>query len=66
MQADSRHRHVKDLEVVLGSDTAVLIVDDTLGVWGHHQRNVLQVLPNPLLLDTYSDSVIIWPFAWQM
>jgi RNA polymerase II C-terminal domain phosphatase-like 3/4 len=43
MQADSTHKHVKDLDVVLGSDTAAVIVDDTPAVWGHRQRNVLQV-----------------------
>ena len=42
-QGDSTLRHVKDLDVVLGAETAVLILDDTSGVWPLHQRNLLQV-----------------------
>ncbi|KAK9806049.1 hypothetical protein WJX73_008855 [Symbiochloris irregularis] len=41
-QGDSTHIHVKDLDVVLGDDTAVLIVDDTPGVWPNHARNLIQ------------------------
>lgn len=42
-QGDSTHTHVKDLDVVLGDVTAVLIVDDTPGVWPKHARNLVQV-----------------------
>ena len=50
LQGDSTLRHVKDLDVVLGAETAVLILDDTSGVWPLHQRNLLQVLI-PILLS---------------
>jgi len=44
-QADSRQRHVKDLGVVLGAEAAVIIVDDTAGVWPQHAANLLTVWP---------------------
>ena len=50
VQGDSTLRHVKDLDVVLGAEAAVLILDDTSGVWPLHQRNLLQVCQNPMLL----------------
>lgn len=40
---DSTQRHVKSLDVVLGADTAVLILDDTEGVWPGHAANLIQV-----------------------
>jgi RNA polymerase II C-terminal domain phosphatase-like 3/4 len=40
---DSTKRHVKDLDVVLGHDDDVLIVDDTEGVWPRHRENLLQI-----------------------
>ena len=43
MQGDSTQQHVKSLDVVLGAEMAVLIVDDTAGVWPQHSRNLLQV-----------------------
>ncbi|BDA42625.1 probable RNA polymerase II subunit A C-terminal domain phosphatase [Coccomyxa sp. Obi] len=42
-QGDSTVKHVKDLDVVLGAEKAVVILDDTAGVWPAHQRNLLQV-----------------------
>ncbi len=44
VQGDSTVKHVKDLDVVLGADKAVVVLDDTAGVWPSHQRNLLQVL----------------------
>lgn len=44
VQGDSTVKHVKDLDVVLGAETAVVILDDTAGVWPSHQQNLLQVL----------------------
>ena len=43
LQGDSTQLHVKSLDVVLGAEMAVLIVDDTAGVWPQHSRNLLQV-----------------------
>ncbi len=43
MQRDSTKRHVKSLDVVLGADTSVLILDDTEGVWPAHYANLIQV-----------------------
>ncbi|KAL0027020.1 hypothetical protein WJX79_009746 [Trebouxia sp. C0005] len=40
---DSTQRHVKSLDVVLGADTSVLILDDTEGVWPAHAANLIQV-----------------------
>ncbi|KAL0050233.1 hypothetical protein WJX82_006909 [Trebouxia sp. C0006] len=40
---DSTQRHVKSLDVVLGADTSVLILDDTEGVWPAHYANLIQV-----------------------
>lgn len=40
---DSTKRHVKSLDVVLGADTSVLILDDTEGVWPAHAANLIQV-----------------------
>lgn len=34
---------MKSLDVVLGADTAVLILDDTEGVWPGHAANLIQV-----------------------
>ena len=43
LQRDSTQKHVKSLDVVLGADTAVLILDDTEGVWPGHNANLIQV-----------------------
>lgn len=43
LQRDSTQKHVKNLDVVLGADTAVLILDDTEGVWPQHAANLIQV-----------------------
>ena len=43
MQRDSTQKHVKNLDVVLGADTSVLILDDTEGVWPQHVANLIQV-----------------------
>lgn len=42
-QADSREKHVKDLAVVLGTETSTIILDDTFSVWPEHQHNLMQV-----------------------
>jgi hypothetical protein len=39
-------KHVKDLDVVLGAEKAVVIMDDTAGVWPSHLQNLLQVHRN--------------------
>ena len=43
LQRDSTQKHVKNLDVVLGADTSVLILDDTEGVWPQHSANLIQV-----------------------
>ena len=48
-QADSKEKHVKDLAVVLGTETATIILDDTISVWPEHQHNLMQVVSAPTL-----------------
>ena len=43
VQGDSTLRHVKDLDVVLGAEANVVIMDDTSGVWPLHRPNLLLV-----------------------
>ncbi|GAB2291665.1 RNA polymerase II C-terminal domain phosphatase-like 4 [Dionaea muscipula] len=45
-QADCSQRHQKGLDVVLGHESAVLILDDTEGVWQNHKDNLI-------LMDRY-------------
>ncbi|KAG0611489.1 hypothetical protein M758_7G144200 [Ceratodon purpureus] len=40
-QTDSTKRHTKDLDVVLGSESAVVILDDTEAVWPNHRSNLI-------------------------
>ncbi|KAJ9704779.1 hypothetical protein PVL29_003026 [Vitis rotundifolia] len=40
-QADSTQRHQKGLDVVLGPDSAVLILDNTERVWKNHKDNLI-------------------------
>lgn len=40
-QTDSTKRLTKDLDVVLGAESAVVILDDTEGVWPNHRSNLL-------------------------
>ncbi|GAB4852999.1 RNA polymerase II C-terminal domain phosphatase-like 4 [Ancistrocladus abbreviatus] len=40
-QADCTQRHQKGLDVVLGLESAVLILDDTEGVWQKHKDNLI-------------------------
>lgn len=40
-QADSTKRHQKGLDVVLGAETAVVILDDTEFVWQKHKENLI-------------------------
>jgi len=47
LQADSTQRHVKDLDVMLGAESAVVILDDTVGVWPNHGDNLIQAAPPP-------------------
>ena len=42
-QGDSTQRWVKDLDVMLGAESAVLILDDTEGVWPRHAANLVHV-----------------------
>ena len=42
-QGDSTQRYVKDLDVVLGRERCVLILDDTEGVWPRHRDNLVQI-----------------------
>ena len=34
---------MKDLAVVLGTETVTVILDDTISVWPEHQHNLMQV-----------------------
>ena len=38
---DSTKRTAKDLDVIMGQDSHVMIVDDTAGVWPRHADNLL-------------------------
>lgn len=40
---NSTTRHVKHLDVALGVEEIVLIVDDTMTVWPNHTRNILKI-----------------------
>ncbi|PIN20577.1 TFIIF-interacting CTD phosphatase [Handroanthus impetiginosus] len=40
-QGDCTTRHQKGLDVVLGQESAVLILDDTEAVWGKHKENLI-------------------------
>ncbi|XP_021729225.1 RNA polymerase II C-terminal domain phosphatase-like 4 [Chenopodium quinoa] len=40
-QADCTQRHQKGLDVVLGQESAVLILDDTEAVWQKHKENLI-------------------------
>lgn len=40
-QADSTKRHQKGLDVVLGAESAVVIMDDTEIVWQRHKENLI-------------------------
>ena len=53
MQADSKEKHVKDLAVVLGTETATIILDDTISVWPEHQHNLMQAGLGPDLAGWY-------------
>ncbi|XP_019163218.1 PREDICTED: RNA polymerase II C-terminal domain phosphatase-like 4 isoform X2 [Ipomoea nil] len=45
-QGDSTQRHQKGLDIVLGQESSVLILDDTEVVWGKHKENLI-------LMDRY-------------
>ena len=40
---------MKDLAVVLGTETATIILDDTISVWPEHQHNLMQAGLSPHL-----------------
>ncbi|CAH9088280.1 unnamed protein product [Cuscuta europaea] len=42
-QGDSTQRHQKGLDIVLGQESSVLILDDTEAVWGKHRENLIVV-----------------------
>ena len=48
---------MKDLAVVLGTETATIILDDTISVWPEHQHNLMQVLTMSLVPSPYSCAV---------
>lgn len=41
--SDAGGKMVKDLDVLLGAEEMVLILDDTAGVWPRHKDNLLQI-----------------------
>lgn len=41
--SDANDSMVKDLDVLLGSDDMMVILDDTVGVWPKHRANVIQM-----------------------
>lgn len=41
--SDANSDMMKDLDVLLGSDDMMVILDDTLGVWPKHKANVIQM-----------------------
>ena len=43
MQGDSTRRHVKNIDVMLGSAQSVVIMDDTESVWPDHRDNLILV-----------------------
>lgn len=43
LQADSTRPDAKDLDVVLGHEECVLVLDDTEGVWPRHRDNLLVI-----------------------
>lgn len=43
MQSDSTSQAVKNLDIVLGAEQAVLVLDDTTAVWPAHQPNLITV-----------------------
>lgn len=71
LQGDTTERAIKDLDVMLGAESAALILDDTAGVWPRHTANLLHVpryvffpvdqgrfgLPGSALLERASDEV---------
>ncbi|URE17958.1 RNA polymerase II C-terminal domain phosphatase-like [Musa troglodytarum] len=42
-QADCTQRHQKGLDVVLGAESIVVILDDTEAVWHRHKENLIQM-----------------------
>ncbi|KAL2534828.1 RNA polymerase II C-terminal domain phosphatase-like 4 [Abeliophyllum distichum] len=40
-QGDCTQKHQKGLDIVLGQESAVLILDDTEAVWGKHKENLI-------------------------
>ena len=48
---------MKDLAVVLGTETATIILDDTISVWPEHQHNLMQVLTMFLFISPYSRAI---------
>jgi len=58
-QADSKEKHVKDLAVVLGTETATIILDDTISVWPEHKHNLMQV---KIQLSVYMPTFLMYTF----
>ena len=44
---------MKDLAVVLGTETATIILDDTISVWPEHQHNLMQAGLSPYLAGRF-------------
>jgi RNA polymerase II C-terminal domain phosphatase-like 3/4 len=43
LDSDDRPPKSKDLDGVLGMESAVVIIDDSLRVWPHHRENLIVV-----------------------
>ena len=48
---------MKDLAVVLGTETATIILDDTISVWPEHQHNLMQAGLSPYLAGRFQDAM---------
>lgn len=57
MQGDSTRKHVKNLDIMLGAPRAVVIIDDTEGVWPEHRDNLILVVSLLCSSSNYFSSV---------
>ncbi len=58
---------MKDLAVVLGTETVTVILDDTISVWPEHQHNLMQVTDRHLkhLYPAGGFAVRSWSETWD-
>lgn len=68
-QSDSTRRTAKDLDIILGAESTVVILDDTEGIWPRHKANLILMeryhffssscrqfgIPNASLLEAQKD-----------